>query len=91
MQKKNFNWSDVHLVAFEKIKKEICNTVTNHHFDIKLKTKVKSDDSHLGLGTSLKQYNGGVWRTVAFARRLLNIAELKYSNNEFELLGLVWH
>ena len=32
----------------------------------------------------------GVWKTVAFASRFHNIAELKYSTNKLELLGLVW-
>ena len=37
MQKKQLNWSDVHLVAFEKNRLGICNSVTNHHFVVKLK------------------------------------------------------
>ena len=91
MQKiKPFKWSTVHTEAFEKIKKEICNTVTNHHFDVKLDTRVKCDASHLGLGASIEQDHRGNWKTVAFASRFLNIAELKYSTNELELLGLVW-
>ena len=32
----------------------------------------------------------GELKTVAFASRFLNVAELKYSTNELELLGLVW-
>ena len=91
MQKnKPFKWSTVHTEAFEKIKNEICNTVTNHHFDVKLNTRVKCDASHLGLGASIEQDHWGNWKTVAFASRFLNIAELKYSTNELELLGLVW-
>ena len=91
MQKnKPFKWSTVHTEAFEKIKKEICNTVTNHHFDVKLDTRVKCDASHLGLGASIEQDHRGNWKIVAFASRFLNIAELKYSTNELELLGLVW-
>ena len=91
MQKiKPFKWSTVHTEAFEKIKKEICNTVTNHHFDVKLNTRVKCDASHLGLGASIEQDHRGNWKTIAFASRFLNIAELKYSTNELELLGLVW-
>ena len=55
MQKnKLFNWSAVHAEAFEKIKKEICNTVTNHHFDVNLNTRVKRDASHLGLGAYIE-------------------------------------
>ena len=91
MQKnKPLKWFTVHTEAFEKIKKEICNTVTNHHFDVKLNTRVKCDASHLGLGASIEQDYRGNWKTVAFASRFLNIAELKYSTNELELLGLVW-
>ena len=46
MQKnKAFKWSTVHVEAFEKIKKEICNTVRHHHFDVKLNTRVKCDAS----------------------------------------------
>ena len=37
--KKRFELSDTHLSAFENMEKEICNTVTNHHFDVKLKTR----------------------------------------------------
>ena len=64
--------------------------MTNHHFDVKLSTRVKCEASHLGLGASIAQDHRGNWKTVAFASRLLNIAELKYSTNELELLGLVW-
>ena len=85
-----FNWSTVYAEAFEKIKKKICNTVTNHHFDVNLNTRVKCDASHLGLGASVEQDYRGTWKTVAFASRFLNISELKYSTNELELLGLVW-
>ena len=91
MQKnKPINWSTVHAEAFEKIKKEICNTVTNQHFDVNLNTRVKCDASHLGLGAYVEQDHRRTWKTVAFASRFLYIAELKYSTNELELLGLMW-
>ena len=51
---------------------------------------MKCDASHLGLGASIEQDHRGNWKTVAFASKFLNIAELKYSTNELELLGLVW-
>ena len=86
MQKnKPFKLSTVHAEAFE-----ICNTVMNHHFDVNLDTCLKCDASHLGLGASVEQDHWGIWKTVAFASRFLNVAELKYSTNELELLGLVW-
>ena len=63
MQKnKPCNWSTVQAEAFEKIKKEICNTVTNHLFDVNLNTGVKCDASHLGLGASVKQDHRGSGR-----------------------------
>ena len=80
----------MHVEAFEKVKNEICNTVTNHHFNVKLNTRVKCNASQLGLGASIEQDHRGNWKTVAFASRFLNVAELKYSTSELELLGLVW-
>ena len=91
MQKnKPFKLSTVHAEAFEKIKKEICITVMNHHFDVYLDTRVKFGASHLGLGASVEQDHRGIWKTVAFASTFLNVAELKDSTSELELLGLVW-
>ena len=56
MQKnKLFKWSTVHAEAFQEIKKEICNTVMNHHFDVNLDTRVKCDASHLGLARPLNK------------------------------------
>ena len=87
---KPFRWSTVHAEAFNKIKKEICNTVMNHRFDVNLDTRAKCDASHLGLGASNEQDHRRIWKTVAFASRFLNVAEPKYSTNELEMLGLVW-
>ena len=63
---KKINWSDVHLVAFAKSKKETCNTVTNHHYVVKLKISVKCDASHLGMDAFLEQDQGVVSKTIAF-------------------------
>ena len=41
-------------------------------------------------GASVEQDYRGIWKAVAFASSFLNVAELKYSSNELELLGLVW-
>ena len=43
-----------------------------------------------GIGRVHRTRPSGNWKTVAFASIFLNVAELKYSTNEFELLGLVW-
>ena len=59
MQKNiQFNWSKVHFAAFEKIKKENSITVANHHFNVKINTRINCDASHLGLGGSLEQDYG---------------------------------
>ena len=62
----------------------------NHHFGVNFNARIKCDASHLGLGASVEQDHGEVWKTIAFMSRFLNIAVLKYSTNELELLGLVW-
>ena len=70
--------------------KEMNNTVTNHLFDINLKTRLKCSASHLGMGASVDQDHREIWKSLAFASRFPRIAELKYSTNELELLVLLW-
>ena len=89
-KKSIFQWNDDHTKAFEKIKEEIVNLTENTHFDVKRKTRVKTDASHNGLGASLEQLHGNDWKTISFASRFLNPHESKYSTNELELLGVVW-
>ena len=50
-----FLWNEDHSKAFDKIKSEIVNLTENTHFDVKKPTRVKTDDSHNGLGASLEQ------------------------------------
>ena len=53
MQKNElFNWSDIQLAAFEKVKKVISNTVTNCHFDSNFRTRVKCDAYPVSLPSS---------------------------------------
>ena len=89
-KKSIFQWNDDHTKAFERIKEEIVNLTENTHFDVKRKTRVKTDASHNGLGASLEQLHGNDWKTISFASRFLNPHESKYSTNELELLGVVW-
>ena len=89
-KKSIFQWNNDHTKAFEKIKEEIVNLTENTHFDVKRKTRIKTDASHNGLGASLEQLHGNDWKTTSFASRFLNPHESKYSTNELELLGVVW-
>ena len=83
-------WDTSHSIAFEKLKAEIVNITENSPFDIKEKTRLKTDASHNGLGATLEQLQDDQWKTIAFASRFLNNHEMKYSTNELELLGVVW-
>ena len=85
-----FQWNSDHKIAFEKIKQEIINLTENTHFDVKRKTRVKTNASHNGLGAFLEQLHGSDWKTISFASRFLNPYESKYSTNKLELLGVVW-
>ena len=89
-KKSVFQWNTDHTKAFEKIKQEIINLTENNHFDVKRKTRVKTDASLNGLGAFLEQLHGKDWKTISFATRFLNPRESKYSTNELELLGVVW-
>ena len=54
-------------IAFEKIKAKFVTITEN--FDIKEKTRLKTDASHNGLGAPLKQLQGDQWKIIAFASR----------------------
>ena len=89
-KKSVYKWDINHSIAFEKLKAEIVNITENSHFDIKEKTRLKTDASHNGLGATLEQLLGDQWKTIAFASRFLNNHEMKYSTIKLELLGVVW-
>ena len=54
-KKSLYKWDISHSIAFEKLKTEIVNIAENSHFDIKEKTRLKTDASHSGLGATLEQ------------------------------------
>ena len=82
-KKSVYKWNTSHSIAFEKLKAEIVNITENIHFDIKEKTRLKTDASQNGL-------QDDQWKTIAFASTFLNNYEMKYSTNGLELLGVVW-
>ena len=89
-KKSILTWSDDPTIAFKKVKSETVNLTENTHFDVKLNTRVKSDESHSGLGAMLEELYGNDWRSVSFPSRFLNPDKAKYSTNELELFGVVW-
>ena len=90
--KKNtkFIWNTEHDTHFQAIKDKVANTLENTHYNSHLETRIKCDASRAGLGAALEQRSPSGWHTVAFASRLLNSNEERYSINELELLGVVW-
>ena len=89
-KKSVYKWDINHSIAFEKLKAENVNITENSHFDIKEKTRLKTDASHNRLGATLEQLQDDQWKTIASASRFLNNHEMKYSTIKLELLGVVW-
>ena len=75
---------------FENLKKEITEPPCLAHFDPKKENYVTTDACNTGLGATLWQKEGEIFRPVAFASRFLTDCERKYAINELELLGALW-
>ena len=89
--KKSFLWGEEQIIAFQKILNLIANIPNLFLYDASKASRVKCDASHRGLGACLElEVEPNVWAPIAFASRLLNSAEIKYSTNELELLAIVW-
>ena len=90
--KKNtkFIWNTEHDTHFQAIKNRVTNATENTHCNPHLETRIKCDASRAGLGAVLEQRSPTGCHTVAFASRFLNSNEERYSNNELELIGVVW-
>ena len=77
------HWNNSNTKAFEELKNQIVNTTENNHFDIRRKTRLKTDASQNDLRATFEQGYG------AFALRFLNSHEMKNSIYELELLRMV--
>ena len=75
---------------FENIKKEITESPCLAHFDPKRDNYVTTDACKTGLGATLWQKEGEIFRPIAFASRYLTDCERKYTVNELELQGALW-
>ena len=75
---------------FEQLKKEITEAPCLAHFDPKRDNYITTDACNTGLGATLWQKEGIVFRPIAFASRFLTDCERKYAINELELLGALW-
>ena len=76
---------------FENLKKkEITESPCLAHFDPKKENYVTTDACNTGLGATLWQKEGEIFRPIAFASRFFTGCERKYAINELELLGALW-
>ena len=75
---------------FEQLKKEITEAPCLAHFDPIKDTLIATDSCNTGLGATLWQREGEIFRPVAFASRFLTDCEKEYAINELELLGVLW-
>ena len=87
---KPLNGSSEHNIVFTNILKLVAEITQNEHFDQQLEARIVCDASITGLGAALEQHSPEGWVAVAYASRLLNSFEEKYSVNELELLEVVW-
>ena len=72
---------------FEKLKKEITEAPCLAHFDPNRDNYITTDACNTGLGATLWQKEGVVFKPVAFASRFLTDCKKKYAINDIELLG----
>ena len=75
---------------FEELKKEITEAPCLAHFDPTIDNYINTDACNTGLGATLWQKEGEVFRPIAFASRFLTECERKYAINELEILGALW-
>ena len=75
---------------FENLKKEISESPCLAQFHPKKDNYVTTDACNTGLGATLWQKEGEIFRPVAFAIRFLTDCERKSAIIELELLGALW-
>ena len=85
-----WDWTSEISGDFEELKKEITGAPCLAHFDPTRDNYITTDACNTGLGATLWQKEGEVFRPIAFASRFLTDCEKKYAINELELLGAIW-
>lgn len=87
----NFEWTNIHQEAFDKLKTCLQKNETLSFFDPDLETYVVADASPVGLGAVLYQKSQeGVVNIIAYASKTLSEVERRYAQTEREALALVW-
>lgn len=92
LTKKNtrFVWDRKCEIAYDLIKKSLCNSNVLTCFTGKHKIILETDASPVGVGCVLIQVENNVEKPIAFASKMLTSAEKNYSQTDREALGLVF-
>ena len=93
LTKKNtkWQWTNVHQLAFDKIKTAIADDCIMAFYDPSKETTLTVDASPVGLGAILSQtQDDGTVRNISYASRSLTATERRYSQTEKEALAVVW-
>ena len=86
-----FIWHDAQKTSFETLKKALTHTPILAFPDYTQPFTLCTDASALGVGAVLMQsFEGPRPRVIAYASRVLNSAESKYSVTHLEALAVVW-
>uniref|UniRef100_A0A146KXW0 RNA-directed DNA polymerase n=4 Tax=Lygus hesperus TaxID=30085 RepID=A0A146KXW0_LYGHE len=87
---KQFEWKDPQKQAFQDLKNALQSDAILAYPDFDKEFILATDASGAALGAVLSQKSGEMERPIAFASRVLNPAETRYSTTERELLAVVW-
>ena len=89
-QNVKFIWDKKCQVAYDLIKKSLCNSNVLTCFTGNSKLILETDASPVGVGAVLLQVENGFEKPIAFASKKLTPAEKNYSQTDREALGLVF-
>lgn len=86
-----WEWTPECNTSFQKAKEMLLSSSVLAHFDPKKKIKLTVDASQFALGATLSHiFDDGTERPIAFASRLLNKAEISYSQIEKEAAAIIF-
>jgi len=85
-----FVWGKEQDFAFQSLKSRLIKSPVLAFPDFSKPFILATDASNVGIGSALMQEFEGKLKPIAFASRVLNIAEKRYSTSDKELLSIIW-
>ena len=90
MKKSSYNWTDECQKSFDLLKQKLVQPPILQYPNYELPFLMKCDASFETLGAVLSQLHNGDDLPIAYASRMLNQCEQKYTVTEKELLAITW-